>query len=635
MSSRYTRNEKGKWQADTRGASRRSPIRIPECDSQSLIEDNKLTIIGRVTNPMVQPPKAVIGFLPQLWKLENRVVDIGFVRERDEPLDKDVILGRIRVEINGFAPLEMRLPILLPSGETTFVELEYENLGKHCFACLSLFHEEKFCQASKPSTNAPGNREGISQQNTLKQIEEDKKRLEWRKSKREGEFHYQKEDTRRRRDVHPGYSSPHRSNYSVRGEHQHTFSKSEQWREVPRHQTRFNDRAYPVHRDSAYQSGRERRERIPCGEFSRNSNTSGGITSRLSPIHSQGGALPRKENTVTSKTPSPRHAREPMSSRLARDTWEGTSSQRERRPALERIQTESQEHPLGSGGFSSGGLQEVQIQAIEDDNQSSFYLNRLFKEDAPGPSTALKHRLFFPEEDTDPTWTPARTAEPLNQLSNRLGPIPPAGGGNRSSARISNKVASSKLDKKRETKNTTKRKGNANTLKGMNSRKRNVLRSNASPKKRKCGSRAEPDSPLMENNLEPNSPHVLASVPAMVLGLLNVKHSGNLLSWRGSRYSHHVKARLDRSLANVSWFEKFSHGRCQYLRFEGSDHRPLITFFGKKKTKKKGVFRFDRTLCKEEKVRVLVKATWKRILPDGQERTKQLMPCISERFKTS
>lgn len=64
-----SRVEKGKWVQGANRASRRSPIFIPDCDNSSLIEDNKLTIIGRVTNPVVQPPKAVVNFLPQLWNL--------------------------------------------------------------------------------------------------------------------------------------------------------------------------------------------------------------------------------------------------------------------------------------------------------------------------------------------------------------------------------------------------------------------------------------------------------------------------------------------------------------------------------------------------------------------------------------
>ena len=80
MSNRYSRSEKEKWVAGTlKSARRRSPVRIPQCDTSALIAENKLTLIGRVTNPAVQKPKAVAGYMPQLWNLESRVVgrDLG------------------------------------------------------------------------------------------------------------------------------------------------------------------------------------------------------------------------------------------------------------------------------------------------------------------------------------------------------------------------------------------------------------------------------------------------------------------------------------------------------------------------------------------------------------------------------
>lgn len=79
MSNRLTRSEKEKWVAGTyRSSRRRSPVRIPQCDTSALIEENKFTLIGRVTNPAVQKPKAV-AYMPQLWHLDNRVVgrDLG------------------------------------------------------------------------------------------------------------------------------------------------------------------------------------------------------------------------------------------------------------------------------------------------------------------------------------------------------------------------------------------------------------------------------------------------------------------------------------------------------------------------------------------------------------------------------
>ena len=89
-------------------------------------------------------------------------------------------------------------------------------------------------------------------------------------------------------------------------------------------------------------------------------------------------------------------------------------------------------------------------------------------------------------------------------------------------------------------------------------------------------------------------------------GLWDLKHSGNHLSWRGTRYTHFVRSRLDRSMVNCSWNELFPMGRCCYLRFEGSDHRPLITYFNKPGSKRRGTFRFNRSLADKQEVEAVV-----------------------------
>ena len=93
-------------------------------------------------------------------------------------------------------------------------------------------------------------------------------------------------------------------------------------------------------------------------------------------------------------------------------------------------------------------------------------------------------------------------------------------------------------------------------------------------------------------------------------GLWDIRHSGEELSWRGTRYTHYIRARLDRVMGNCSWSEAFPMGRCCYLRFEGSDHRPMITYFNADRPKKAGLFRFNRTLVGNEEVSQLIESTW-------------------------
>lgn len=52
---------------------KRPPVCIPSSDNTELIAANKLTILGRVTNPLLKNTRVVINFLPQVWGLEGRV----------------------------------------------------------------------------------------------------------------------------------------------------------------------------------------------------------------------------------------------------------------------------------------------------------------------------------------------------------------------------------------------------------------------------------------------------------------------------------------------------------------------------------------------------------------------------------
>lgn len=96
------------------------------------------------------------------------------------------------------------------------------------------------------------------------------------------------------------------------------------------------------------------------------------------------------------------------------------------------------------------------------------------------------------------------------------------------------------------------------------------------------------------------------------MGLWDLKHSGYHLSWRGTIYTHFIQSRLDRAMANCSWFERFPAGRSEYLRFEGSDHQPIGVHFDISRKRKKGLFRFDRRLKDKPYIRQLVTEQWKK-----------------------
>ncbi|CAF1919988.1 unnamed protein product, partial [Brassica napus] len=176
MARRYSCSDKEKWTADTSSPPpppRCAPVRIPASDPTGLIAENKLTIIGRITNPKFQRPRA------------------------------------FRVEVNGLLPLEMKMEILLPSEEVTEVEFQYLKIEKHCFTCFSLLHEEENCPSRPRGARAPKDRIlGITQAYALKRIEAKKQKNNDRRSYRrpEPQQFVAKRQNQTGRDDHHHYS---------------------------------------------------------------------------------------------------------------------------------------------------------------------------------------------------------------------------------------------------------------------------------------------------------------------------------------------------------------------------------------------------------------------------------------------
>ncbi|XP_048634149.1 uncharacterized protein LOC125608214 [Brassica napus] len=91
MSHRYSRTEKGKERAEE-FPPRKPLVRIPDANVSGLIERNKLTLIGRVTNPSIQKTRALVDFFLQQWNVVGRITgrdlgptlfQFGFESERD------------------------------------------------------------------------------------------------------------------------------------------------------------------------------------------------------------------------------------------------------------------------------------------------------------------------------------------------------------------------------------------------------------------------------------------------------------------------------------------------------------------------------------------------------------------------
>lgn len=92
--------------------------------------------------------------------------------------------------------------------------------------------------------------------------------------------------------------------------------------------------------------------------------------------------------------------------------------------------------------------------------------------------------------------------------------------------------------------------------------------------------------------------------------LYDLRHSGNYISWRGTRHHHLVFGRLDRAMSNSSWAETFPSGRCHYLYFEGSDHRPVVTYLEPTSPRKNKLFRYGRRMRNNLEITKIVKDVW-------------------------
>lgn len=469
MAHRYTKAEKGKWAAEPERTDRRLPIRIPPTNNAALIEENKLTLIGRVTNPAVQKTQWVVDWLIQYWNVEGELTgrelgpelfQIRFTSEeallsvlrkgpyhykrwmillqRWEPivsnsfprmiafwirihgiplhfwneatleaigkglgpiLDKDVDHGRIRIHIDGLKKLEMRLPIELPSSEVIKVDLEYEKLEKHCFVCYSLCHEKETCPLNRDNQARDAITQGISQQNTLRKLDEHRRKHDNRRSVTVS--------SRDRGIEHKGHrNDSQRSVYSrLKDTDRGRFHPYER----PRSSSRDEERR-------SYGDSRREGERIQ--EKEQSSHHSFPSQRRYSPRR------PEKENSLThrsrserhpiasehksqsSRTPPPRPTREAMTLPVAPARAATNSRSKERVSALDRLEEKSsnsankrsalqrlegannnsnervsalerleppREDPLRASGLSSSllaRLQDVEIQYVEEDHQS-------------------------------------------------------------------------------------------------------------------------------------------------------------------------------------------------------------------------------------------------------------------------
>ncbi|KAF8092277.1 hypothetical protein N665_0418s0012 [Sinapis alba] len=264
-SAKYSRSEKGKWSSRPPRPSRKLPVQIPASNNVVLIEDNRLTLIGRITNPRVQKTRALVDFFLQHWHLVGTIIgrDLGpemFKFKFDSEHDLQSVLNK--------APFHFKS---LPSGEVKQVELEYEKIEKYFFLCHYLSHEKDNCPSNRVDRSNPPHKIGISQAITLERLEEGRSRQDVRKHSRYNPCADNRDNRRtNHRDAtqHTGgqrersflpqspseslqhYDEPRRS-YN-RGDVKRTQPHNKSWQSAPMHTPSGAIRSHDsrIHRDS-------------------------------------------------------------------------------------------------------------------------------------------------------------------------------------------------------------------------------------------------------------------------------------------------------------------------------------------------------------------------------------------------
>lgn len=79
MALRFSAAEKGKGKMTEHLDNSLRRIKAPSLDTTTLIKDNALTLIGRLTNPKEQRMWALLPSLPRKWRIQGRAVgsDLG------------------------------------------------------------------------------------------------------------------------------------------------------------------------------------------------------------------------------------------------------------------------------------------------------------------------------------------------------------------------------------------------------------------------------------------------------------------------------------------------------------------------------------------------------------------------------
>ncbi|KAH0887555.1 hypothetical protein HID58_063651, partial [Brassica napus] len=411
MSHRYSREEKKKWVSASNQAKRKPPVQIPAADTTALIEENKFTLIGRVTNPSVQNTKALM------------------IRD-----------------------------ISLPAGEIIQVEFAYDKLEKHCFRCFSLTHEKDDCPLAgntREQDRSPRHL-GISQSNTMARLDGKRKKYEDRRrekapyipkyrnhpSRSQEDMSEQRNNARYQLNYSPvtsefrrGREAPSQDRIFSRNPEDRTDSRSNlrnadlQSAEPPRRRSdrdRQGTRSDNINNDRrahSHESGSKTVQSPVLALIIPHSSDLRRSLPQREDVEGSGGQLsaerrPTKERLRPPTIPHTSDLRRSLTNRMA-DEMTGGQGSADRPPAKERLSLPSNgKAKIGQQVNSTGSsrLQDIEIQYLEEIMEPQQVENNSHPSGSRPPGAPVSS----PYERS-----PIRTlSEDRRHVSLRLGPLP-------------------------------------------------------------------------------------------------------------------------------------------------------------------------------------------------------------------
>ncbi|KAG7559442.1 Endonuclease/exonuclease/phosphatase superfamily [Arabidopsis thaliana x Arabidopsis arenosa] len=566
------------------------------------------------------------GLPKHYWKPEM-LQTIG--EELGEIMGKEITSSsvKLRVLLNGLQPLIKETVVEFPDGKEALVSLEYKNLKNHCLHCHRITHEKKTCPGLQPFEEPP-------------RVSSPRQEPSRSTSKGISRNYYTPQDN---------FAAPR--NLSQGSERKflptraHANHERRHFREETRGSSpsvaRSSSQRYRQYRDSPHRQNEPYR-RPPSKDLTNSYQTRG------EPRHSS-----LKQNLQwREKTPS-------IDGHL-----DCSDSSRSRRPPLERsVGADAFPHtppPIPTNEEVMGDLREVTLQYINvaDPTESAARKRRVFQgegqnlaetaakmisaatlanqnfldsrneaitEQLDVPQESLSHPPGFPE----PSLVPAKKkrGRRLREMHSSVSPD--------ILFRMETKNTNEKVEKALEWMNFSSKfivsphspGGGGLALYWKQEVEISILTScqNFIDTQIKYAGKLFFATFLYGGPVRNEGTFVDIRSFMAACDLYDLRHSGNFFSWRGQRHEHLVHCRLDRAMSNSAWAEVYPFSHSEYLRFEGSDHRPLLTLLDLTKKKKKGIFRYDRRLKENEEVRNLIHEAWS--LDDQEDVNEKITRC--------